>query len=64
MIYPPNFSVILTHIANGDTCEAWLTKTLEVNLQDDSLGLSDQEIIDMTVTIINGSNPEERKSND
>lgn len=64
MIYPPNFSVILNHDAKGDTCEAWLTETLDINLQDDSLWLSDQEIRDMTVTIINGSNPEEKVQND
>ena len=60
MVYPPNFSVILMHDANGDMCEAWLTETLVIDLRDDSLWLSDQEIRDMTVTVINGSNPLEQ----
>ena len=60
MVYPPNFSVILMHDANVDMCEAWLTETLVIDLQDDSLWLSDQEIRDMTVTVINGSNPLEQ----
>ncbi len=59
-VYPPNFSIILNHNANGDTCEAWLTKTLVIDLQDDTLRLSDQEIRDMIVTVINGSNPDEK----
>ena len=64
MIYPPNFGVILNHNANGDTCEAWLTETLTIDLQDDSLWLSDQEIRDMVVTVINGSNPDEKVPNE
>jgi len=58
--YPPNFSIILNHDANEDNCEAWLTKTLIINLQEDVLRLSDQEIKDMIVTVINGSNPNEK----
>ncbi len=60
MVYPPNFTAILNHNANGDSCEAWLTKTLVIDLKDDALRLSDQEIIDMTVTVVNGSNPDEK----
>ena len=64
LIYPPNFSVILNHNANGDMCEAWLSETLVIDLQDNSLRLSDQEIRDMTVTVINGSNPSEQVQTD
>ena len=64
LIYPPNFSVILNHNANGDMCEAWLSETLVIDLQDNSLRLSDQEIKDMTVTVINGSNPSEQVQTD
>ncbi len=58
--HPPSFSIILNHDANGDSCEAWLTKMLIINLKDDALRLSDQEIRDMVVTVINGSNPDEQ----
>lgn len=58
--YPPKVSVILNHNANGDTCEAWLTNTLVIDLKDDALWLSNQEIRDMIVTVINGSNPDEK----
>ena len=64
LIYPPNFSVILNHDANGDMCEAWLSETLVIDLKDNSLRLSDQEIRDMTVTVINGSNPSEQVQTD
>jgi len=58
-----NFTLILNHNANGDSCEAWLTKTLDINLKDDALRLSNQEIRDMTVTVINGSNPDKKVQN-
>ncbi|MCF6352128.1 MAG: hypothetical protein L3J06_03865 [Cyclobacteriaceae bacterium] len=58
-----NFTVILNHNANEDSCEAWLTKNLVINLKDDALWLSNQEIRDMTVTVINGSNPDEKVRN-
>ena len=60
MIYPPNFSVILNHDANGDLCEAYLTEILEIDMKDNALGFDDQSIKDMTVTVINGSNPDEK----
>ena len=62
-IYPPTISVILNHDNNGDQCEAMITKTLSFDLTDDSLSLSEQEINDMILTVVNGSNAEEKLSN-
>ena len=60
MIYPPKFSVILNHDANGDMCEALPTSVLEIDLKASPLGFDYQSIRDMTVTVINGSNPDEK----
>ncbi len=62
-IYPPNFSVVLYHDFNGDTCEAYITETLEFDFEDSNLGLSDDAIKDMTITVINGSNTSQQVSN-
>jgi len=62
-IYPPNFSVVLYHDANGDNCEAFLTETLEFSFDDSNLGLSDEAIQDMTITVINGSDTSQQVSN-
>ena len=62
-IYPPQFSIILNHDANGDNCEAYLTELLEIDLKDNNWKLDDQSIRDMSVTIINGSNPDEKVVN-
>jgi len=59
-IYPPQFGLILNHNANEDMCEAYLTQTLEIDLKNNPLNLDDQSIKDMTVTVINGSNPDEK----
>jgi len=63
-IYPPQFSVVLNHQANGDTCKALLTQTLKIDLTNNALNLDDQSIKDMTVTVINGSNPDEKVQNE
>ncbi|MEP2773650.1 MAG: hypothetical protein ABJH05_15970 [Fulvivirga sp.] len=62
-IYPPNFSVVLYHDANGDNCEAFITETLEFSFDDSNLGLSDEAIQDMTITVINASNTSQQVSN-
>ena len=64
MVYPPNFSVILNHNSNGDMCEANLTEVLEINFKESPLGFDEQSIRDMIVTVINGSNPDEKVAND
>lgn len=63
LIYPPDFGVVLMHESNNDDCEAFFTETLVFDLKDNELGLSDQELIEMRITVINGSNPDEIKSN-
>lgn len=62
-IYPPDFSVTLYHNANGDNCEAFITETLEFSFDDNNLGLSDEAIQDMTITVINGSDTSQKVSN-
>lgn len=62
-IYPPNFSVVLNHNANGDNCEAFITETLEFSFDESNLGLSDEAIQDMTITVINGSDTSQQVSN-
>ncbi|QSE98541.1 hypothetical protein [Fulvivirga lutea] len=62
-IYPYDFGVILNHNANGDLCEAFIQETLFFNLSDNPLGLNDQSIQDMKITIINGSDPDNAVSN-
>ena len=63
-IYPPQFSIVLNHQANGDTCKALLTQTLKIDLTNNALNLDDQSIKDMRVTVINGSNPDEKVQNE
>lgn len=63
LIYPPDFGVVLIHESNDDSCEAFLTETLVFDLKNNELGLSDQELNEMRITVINGSNPDETKSN-
>lgn len=59
MIYPPRYTVILNHNANGDMCEAYLSDTLLFDLSKYSLGLT-PDIMDLIdLTIINGSNGDE-----
>lgn len=62
-IYPPSFSVVLNHNANGDNCEAFITETLEFSFDESNLGLSDEAIQDMTITVINGSDTSQQVSN-
>ncbi|MEQ8924937.1 MAG: hypothetical protein RLO81_03940 [Fulvivirga sp.] len=62
-IYPYQFGVILNHNANGDLCEAFIKETLSYDLTDNPLGLNDQSIQDMKITIINGSDPDNAVSN-
>lgn len=59
MIYPPDFSVILMHDNNGDTCEAYFTEAITFDLINDEINLSDDAISEMRITVINGSNPDE-----
>ena len=63
LIYPPDFGVILNHDSNRDPCEAFFVEILTFDLQSNPLGLSDEEIRDMRITVVNGSNPEEEVSN-
>lgn len=63
MIYPPDISVVLMHDNNGDTCEAYFTETLSFSLDYNDIGLSEQAISEMRISVINGSNPEEIVSN-
>ncbi len=62
-IFPPDFSVILLHDANGDQCEAFLQELIEFDLSKNELGLSTESLEVMRLTIINGSNPDETVSN-
>ncbi len=58
MIYPPSFSVILIHDNGGDSCEAYLSKTLEFETDDNGVvNANDFAIMDLTV--VNGSNANE-----
>ncbi|MEO9804558.1 MAG: hypothetical protein ABJF04_14985 [Reichenbachiella sp.] len=59
MIYPPRYTVVLMHGANDDSCEAYLSETLQFDLSKYELGLSPDVIDIMDLTIINGSNPDE-----
>ncbi|MDX1628106.1 MAG: hypothetical protein R3345_05370 [Fulvivirga sp.] len=63
MVYPPDFGVTLYHDSNGDTCEALITDTLRFDINESGLGLSQQAIDDMRITVVNGSNPEQTVSN-
>ena len=48
---PPQASIILTHNANNDRCEAWFTGFLEINLKD-LFGEKYSE--DLVVNVLNG----------
>ena len=61
--YPPDITVYLYHNANGDLCKALLTKTLAYDFSDCPLGLSAEAIQLMKITVVNGSNPENKVSN-
>ncbi|MTI21345.1 hypothetical protein E1176_09970 [Fulvivirga sp. RKSG066] len=61
-VYPPDFSVILCHDANGDNCEAYLTEVLKFEVPD-KMGFSDEAIEQMRVTVINHSNTNNKVSN-
>lgn len=62
-IYPPDFDVTVYHKNNSDVCEAFISDTLKVNLQDTPTGKFDPATIsEMRLTVINGSNPEVQKS--
>lgn len=63
MIYPPDFSVVLMHDNNGESCEAYLTETISFDLINDEINLSDEAISEMRISVINGSNPDEVVSN-
>lgn len=63
MVYPPDFGVVLMHDSNDDNCEAYLTETLVFDLEDNALGHSNQEINEMRITVVNGSDPDDTKSN-
>lgn len=62
-IYPPNFSVVLYHNSNGDLCEALIKETLTFDISESGLVSSDQAINEATITVINGSNPDQKVSN-
>lgn len=62
-IYPPDFSITLTHDANGDMCDAYPTEVLVFDLSNNPLGLSEEAIASMRITVINGSDPAEMVSN-
>ena len=54
-IFPPDFSVLLSHNANEDLCEAFLTDTLIFDISENPLGLSDEAISAMRISVINDS---------
>lgn len=63
MVYPPDFGVTLYHQNHTDRCEALLTDTLRTDLRETPLGSFNEETIaGMRITVVNGSNPEVRKS--
>ncbi|MEM7548514.1 MAG: hypothetical protein AAF363_02495 [Bacteroidota bacterium] len=55
LIFPPDFGVVLTHDANEDLCEAFLTDTLVFDISDNPLGLSEEAISAMRISVINDS---------
>lgn len=64
MVYPPDFGVTLYHNAKGDHCEAMISDTLKIDLQETPTGSFNPETISqMRLTVVNGSNPEEKESN-
>lgn len=62
-IYPPDFGIILNHEDNGDTCEALITETLVIDPSESDLGLSEEAIQNMRITVINGSDNTQVVSN-
>jgi len=62
-VYPPDFSVTLYHDSNNNLCEAYLTEVLVFDIIESGLNLSDDEIRNMKITVINSSDPEEQVSN-
>ena len=62
-IYPPDFSVTLYHDSNNDLCEAYITEVLVFDIDESGMNLSDDEINNMKITVINSSDPEEQVSN-
>ena len=52
-IYPYQFAFYLSHQAYGDTCEAWVSETLIIELGDNPLGLSYQALQEAQLKIIN-----------
>lgn len=59
MIYPPQFSIYVTHDSNGDLCEAYPRETLAFDLNDNPLKLPVDDFIKGEITIVNASNEEE-----
>lgn len=62
-IFPPEVGVILTHDANNDTCEALITETLEFDLDENSVGLDDDDYAVMKISVVNASDPSQVVSN-
>lgn len=63
MVYPPDFGVTLYHNANGDQCEAMLSDTLKTDLRETPTGnFKPETISQMRITVVNGSNLNEKKS--
>lgn len=59
MIYPPRYTVILKHLADGDACEAYVPETLIFDLSQYELGLTPETVGVMDLHVINGSDPDE-----
>ncbi len=61
-IYPPKVPVILTHDANGDLCEAYITETLKIDLAGDQLDYDIKTISNIEIIVVNGSDKQNQVS--
>ena len=56
-IYPPEFSIILLHNANGDVCESYINRLFEFDLSNNPLHIPPGNFDSIKVNLINGSIP-------
>ena len=55
-IYPPEFSIYVTHDGNGDMCEAYLKETLEIDISDNPLQINAATLEVSKLGVVNASN--------
>ena len=59
-IYHPSFAVVLNHDNNYDLQEKLITQVLRFDIEESRLGLSPQTLQNTHITVINGSNRDQK----